>query len=117
MATSVIERSCDQLLHDLARAPVDSLHTGVGVGMGYRLVENVAVAAEQLQALIDDRALRLAAVELGYRSRCRIKSAIEVQPHALIDKCAEDFETRLAVGQNETSVLVVEAAFRKPCAA
>ena len=57
----------DQFLHDLVGAAVDRLHPRVGVHAGDRVLGHVAVAAEQLQALVDHLALLLGAPPLGHR--------------------------------------------------
>src|SRR5216683_5654760 len=55
----------DDRLHDLGRAAVDGLYPGVGVGARDRVLGHVAVAAEQLQAPVEDAVLHLGRPELG----------------------------------------------------
>jgi hypothetical protein len=57
------------LFHDLVGAAVDALHAGVDVHLGDRVFEHVAVAAEQLHALVDDLALQVRDPVLGHRGR------------------------------------------------
>src|ERR1700710_2795876 len=44
-----LERARDDLLHDLVRARVDRLHAGIEEGARDRVLEHVAVAAEEVQ--------------------------------------------------------------------
>src|SRR6478609_9076394 len=61
------ERAPDQFLHDLVRAAVDLLHPRVGVEPRDRVFPHVTVAAEELQALVDQRALQVGGEILGHR--------------------------------------------------
>ena len=69
------ERLGDDGLHHFGGAAVDRRDAGVGVGAGDRVLEHVAVAAEQLQALVD-RALAAA--------RCTSTSPAPPRPGASV---------------------------------
>src|SRR4029079_9630444 len=57
MRPSCKQLSSDQVLHDLGRAAVDARHARIGVEPRDRVLGHVAVAAEELQALVGDLAL------------------------------------------------------------
>src|SRR3954464_4401805 len=67
MTRSLLQRPSDQLFHDLIGAAVDLLDPRIGVEAGGRIFPHVAVAAEELQALVDQLALQVGGVVLGHR--------------------------------------------------
>ncbi len=67
------QRLGDHFEHDLVYSAVDPLDPGVDVEVGHRVVGHIAIAAEELQALVDDLALHVtawpAAPRRGWRTR------------------------------------------------
>jgi hypothetical protein len=60
----------DDLTHDFRGAPGNAPNARIDVGPRNGIFEHVAVAAEELQALVDDLALQFSAQQLG-RGRIR----------------------------------------------
>ncbi len=51
--SDALKRPRHQLLHDLRGAGVDAVHAGIRIGARDRVLQHVAVAAEQLQAGVE----------------------------------------------------------------
>src|SRR5262245_44935203 len=82
---SYTERAANHLLHDLVGAAVDRHHAGVHERLGHRLFAQVAVAAVELQAAVDQSPLQLRRPPLGAGRRDRISAARVVGEEALVD--------------------------------
>ena len=61
-----LEGTGDEHLHDLIGPAIDALDASILIHLADRIFSHVAVAAEQLQALIDDLALQVADPVLGH---------------------------------------------------
>src|SRR5262245_5969068 len=102
------ERPSDQLLHDFVAPGVDALHPAVGPHARDRVLAQVAVAAVQLQALVDDPALGLGEPVLGDRGARLVEQAGEKARDAAVEENAPDVHLGLAFGELEAGVLLVE---------
>ena len=98
----------DHLLHDLVRAGVDALHPAVGPHAGDRIFGHVAVAAVQLDAFVDDPALRLGQPILRHRARDLVERAVEEALDAVVEEDAADARLGLAFGELEARVLELD---------
>jgi len=49
-----LERAGNKHAHDLIRPTINALNTGIGIHTANRIFVHIAVAAEELQAIIDD---------------------------------------------------------------
>src|SRR4051794_14716442 len=79
------ERSADDRLHDLAGPAVDAGHPGVGEQPRDRVLEDVAIAAEQLQAPVDHAGLHLGAEQLHLGRVGHRQLAAHVLEHGPVD--------------------------------
>src|SRR5262244_1448412 len=87
---ALLERAANQFLHDFVGAAVDLLHARVGVEARDRVLPHVAVAAEELQALVYELALQVGGPVLGHRGGGDVELALEMARHAVIDEHAGD---------------------------
>src|ERR1044072_8186923 len=108
MTEKSLERSRDQQLHDLAGAAVDALDPGVAPGAGDRIVVDIAVAAVELEAGVDQLAMRLGDPELGDRRGCGVELAGEEAGDAVVDEDPGDHRLGLAVCEHELAGLEVD---------
>src|SRR3954470_5928481 len=84
--TKASEDPGDQLLHDLVRAAVDLLHPGVRIHPGDRVLGGVAVAAEDLQALVHHLALSVGEPQLGHGRRRHVQLTTAVPGDAVVEE-------------------------------
>src|SRR5215472_9410886 len=84
------QRAGDQQLHDLVGAAIDLLHASVDKHAGDRELAHIAVAAVQLQAIVDGLDLLLAAPPLGHRRGYGVELALDVAADAPVDEDAGD---------------------------
>src|SRR3954451_15693880 len=113
----LLERARDDLLHDLVRAGVDRLDTRVQESAGDRVLEHVAVAAEQLQALVDVPPLLIGQPPLRHRGGGRVERAVDDTRDAVVDEHAADRRRGVCLGELEARVLEghQRLAERVPC--
>src|SRR5262245_16996036 len=76
---SKLKRARHQLLHDLGGAGVDAVHAGVRIGARDRILEHVAVAAEQLQAGVEHLVVELGEPPLAHGGGGGVELALEEQ--------------------------------------
>src|SRR5215470_389934 len=108
MSQSIIRASqtpCDQKLHDLVSARIDTHHARVAIHTRDRKFLHVAVATEELQATIDDFSLQVSDPILGHGGRDRIKRAIKIALDAMVVKHPRDCRLRFGLGEPELGVL------------
>src|SRR5438128_10804756 len=98
----------DDHLHDLVAARIDAHDASVAVEPRDRIFVHIAVAAEQLQAAVDDLALHLGDPELGHRGGGGVERALEIALDAMIVKHARDRRLGLALGEHELAVLELD---------
>src|SRR5215472_4678107 len=84
----LLKRAADQFFHDLVRAAVDLLHPAVGIKPRDRVFPHVAVAAVELQALVDDLALQVGGPVLGHGGGGDVELALEMARNAIVDEHA-----------------------------
>src|SRR5215813_2795613 len=106
--SNVLERAADQLFHDLVGAAVDLLHARVGVEARDRVLPHVAVAAEELQALVYELALQVGGPVLGHRGGGDVELAFQMPGHAVVDEHACDMSLGLELGELEAGVLEID---------
>src|SRR4051794_9443998 len=95
----------DELLHDLVGAGPDLGYPGVPPGACDPVLVHVAVAAVQLDALVEDVVLHLGAPPLGLGRVDRGQLPGGVGPHALVDEGLGDVDLGLQLGDLELVVL------------
>src|SRR5215813_10933849 len=108
MPQSIIRASqtpCDQKLHDLVGAGIDTRHARVAIHTRDRKFLHVAIAAEELQAAINDLSLQVSQPIFGHRCRDRIERAIKIALDAMVVKHPRDCCLRLAFGEPELGIL------------
>src|SRR5699024_1213219 len=106
-AVALGDVATDELLHDLVRAAEDRLDAIVLVGAGDGELEHVAVAAEELQAAVDDLDLEVGPEVLGLRRVHRGELTVVEGQCAAVDECLEGVDAGLEFGEFEASVLEV----------
>ena len=99
----------DDLLHDLVGAAVDAGDARVGEGARDRVLEHVAVAAEELQAAVDDAALQLGAPPLRHRGVLGRELAGVQRLRAAVDEGARDLDFAV-----RSSASVKREAWKEP---
>lgn len=98
----------DELLHDLVRTAVDLLHPGIGVEASNRVFDHVPVAAEYLQAAVNDPVLSIRRPVLpGRRLLCRQRS-LDVFAGEVVDEGADGQCLGGTFGEDEFRVLETE---------
>lgn len=95
----------DNLLHDLAGATVDALDARVDEVAGDRVFLHVAVAAEELQALVRHLALQFGGGELGDGGVGGAEFAAVVLLYGLFAERFVDLHLGVQVGEDEAGVL------------
>src|SRR5215469_5404368 len=108
MSQSIIRASqtpCDQKLHDLVSAGIDTHHARVAIHTRDRKFLHIAVAAEELQATIDDLSLQISDPIFGYGGRNGIERAAKIALDAMVVKHSRDCRLRFAFGEPELGVL------------
>ena len=107
----------DEHLHDLGRPAVDGLDAGVEVGAGDRVLGHVAVAAEQLQAPVDDALVHLGRPPLRLRGVDRGQRAGVERADAVLARKLRVTSTSVAISAiGELGVLLApRAACRRRC--
>src|SRR5690349_3278069 len=111
MVVLLLERAPYQFLHDLVGATVDLLNPAVGVEPGDRVFPHVAVAAVELQALVDDLALQVGGPVLGHGGGGDVELALEMAGDAVVDEHAGDMGLGLELGEAKAGVLEVDDGF------
>src|SRR6516162_2019121 len=99
------ETPCDQKLHDLVGAGIDTHHPRVAIHTRDRKFLHAAIAAEELQAAINDLSLQVSQPIFGHRCRDRIERAIKIALDAMVVKHPRDGRLRFAFGEPELSIL------------
>src|ERR1044071_2730035 len=102
------ERAADQLFHDLVGAAVNLLDAAVGIEPRDRVFPHVAVAAVELQALVDALALQVGGPVLGHGGGGDVELALEMPGDAVVDEDAGDMRLGFELGQAEAGVLEVD---------
>src|SRR6516164_9561499 len=108
MPQSIIRASqtpCDQKLHDLVSAGIDTHHARVAIHTRDRKFLHIAVAAEELQATIDDLTLQIGDPILGHGGGNRIERAIKITLDTMVVKHPRNCRLRFAFGEPELGVL------------
>src|SRR5262245_57285107 len=95
----------DDHLHDLVGSGVDALDAGIHEGARDRVLEHVAVAAEELQAGVDDLLGHLGLPELGHRALGDQRLAGDMLRDEPIEEGAADLDLRRALDELELRVL------------
>src|SRR5262249_24424239 len=90
---------------DLVGAGIDTHHARVAIHTRDRKFLHVAIAAEELQAAIDDLSLQVGDPILGHGGRNRIKRAAKIALDAMIVKHPRDCRLRFAFGEPELGIL------------
>src|SRR5215510_15348818 len=103
-----LERAANQFLHDLVGAAVDLLHARIGVEARDRVLPHVAVAAEELQALVYELALQVGGPVLGHRGGGDVELAFQMPGQAVVDEHACDMPLGLELGELEAGVLEID---------
>src|SRR6478736_2325161 len=98
----------DQYLHDLVGTAEDASDASVLVHAGDRIFVHIAVAAVELQALVDDLALQVGDPILRHRGGRSVELALQVLLDAVIDEDSRDRRLGLAFGELELDRLVVD---------
>ena len=107
----------DQNLHDLVGAAIDTLHTGVAIHAGDRILVHVAVTAEQLQALIDDLALQIGTTAIASIERALALTIDYVKERKAFGKAIIDFQnTQFTLAELKTEATVARV-FYNDCVA
>src|SRR6516164_1686455 len=75
---------CDQKLHNLVSAGIDTHHARVAIHTRDRKFLHIAVAAEELQATIDDLSLQIGDPILGHGGRNGIERAAKIALDAMV---------------------------------
>src|SRR5690606_8767367 len=88
----------DEQFHDFRSTSVDAADAGVGEDARNRIFAHVAVAAEQLQALVDDAALALGGPQLGHGALLRSQGAGDDTLQALVQERPAHGEIGLDLG-------------------
>src|SRR5262252_1296383 len=96
---------CDQKLHDLVSARIDTHHARVAIHTRDRKFLHIAVAAKELQATIDDLSLQVGDPVLGHGGRDRIERAVKIALDAMVVEHPRDCRLRFAFGEPELGVL------------
>src|SRR5262249_47459893 len=96
---------CDQKLHDLIGAGIDTRHPGVTIHSRDRKFVHVAIPTKKLQATVDDFSLQVGQPILGHGGGNRIERAGKVAFDAMVVKHACDCRLRLALGKSELGIL------------
>src|SRR5699024_11973391 len=92
----------------LDRTAEYAVDTDVGPRTGNRILGHVAVAAEQLQAVIDDLVDPLRGPEFGHRRSLHVELAAQVLFDALIEIGTDDRRLRRLLGEGELGILKLE---------
>src|SRR5437016_1427200 len=100
-----LQRAGDDFLHDFVGAAVDAGDAGVGVHAGDHEFVHVAIAAVELQELVDDMPLGLRGPQLGHRGGRHVERADQELLDAAVDKGAADRDLRRHLGELEAGVL------------
>ena len=95
----------NQKLHDLIGAGVDTHHARVAIHTRDRKLLHVAIAAEELQATIDDPSLQVSDPILGHGGRDRIERAAKIALDAMVVKHPRNCRLRFAFGEPELRIL------------
>ena len=103
-----LQRAGDDLFHDLVAATVDAADAGIGPGAAHLVFGHVAVAAVQLQELVEQAVLQRRGIELDHGGTLGGQLALHVQLHAFVHKGAQHGGLRLGLGQLEARVLELE---------
>src|ERR1700755_70002 len=101
---AALEAARDEKLHDLVGAGVDALHARVAIHARDRIFVHIAIAAEQLQAPVDDFALQIRPAVLRHRRRDGFELPGEMALDAMVVKDARDRRLGLAFGEHELRV-------------
>src|SRR6266478_3156681 len=96
--TEWLKRPSNQLFHDLVGATVDLLHARVGVEARDGEFPHVAVAAEELQALVYELALQVGGKILGHGGGGDVELAFQMPGDAIVDEHASDLRLGLELG-------------------
>src|SRR5580693_4304147 len=104
-ARGALERPADELLQNFIASGVDALHAAVRPHAGDRVFCHIAVAAMQLQALVDDAALAFRQPVLGHGGGHRVELAGDKSRDAIVDEHAANLRLRLALRQLEARIL------------
>src|SRR5215468_5535810 len=105
---AALEAARDEKLHDLVGPGIDALHPRVAVHARDRIFVHIAIAAEQLQAAVDDFVLQVGQPVLGHRGRDGIELPPQVALHAVVMEDAADGRLGFALGELELGVLEVD---------
>src|SRR5690349_18284802 len=109
-ATSETEVSPDELLHDLVRPGPDLGDPGIAPGAGHAVLVHEAVAAVELDALVEHVVLHLGRPPLGLGRVDRAQLLLGVRRDAVVDIGLGDLELGLQLGHLE--LVVLERAHR-----
>src|ERR1041385_7433160 len=98
----------NEKLHDLVGAGVDPLHARVSIHARDRVFVHIAIAAEQLQAAVDDFVLQVGQPVLGHRGCDGIQFLAQMALDTMVVEDAPDGRLGLALGKLELGVLEVD---------
>src|SRR3954453_13311272 len=99
------ERPGDDFLHDLAGSTEDPRDPDVGPGARDRVLGHVAVAAEELHAVVDHLVDPLGGPQLRHRRALDVELALEVPFDALVQERPRDGGFGGGLGELELGVL------------
>src|SRR5436305_7537214 len=88
--TAVLQTPRDQQLHDLVGAGVDALYARIAVHARDRIFVHITIAAEQLQAAVDNLVLQIGEPVFGHRRRHGVEFMAEVALDAVVVEHAAD---------------------------
>src|SRR5262245_14536011 len=100
-----LEAPCDQELHDFVGTGIDPHHPRVAVHARDRELLHIAVAAEELQAAIDDLSLQIGQPVLGHGRGDGIERPVEIALNAMVVKHPRDRRLGLALRQGKLGIL------------
>src|SRR2546421_3795540 len=103
--TGELQTPRDQQLHDLVGAGIDALYPRVAVHARNRVFVHIAIAAEQLQAAVDDLVLQVGEPVLRHRGGHGVELALDMPLDAMVVEDPPDGRLALAFGELELRVL------------
>src|SRR5262249_23829069 len=104
---AALEAARDEKLHDLVGAGIDPLHPRVAVHARDRIFVHIAIAAEQLEAAVDDFVLQVGEPVFRHRGGHGVELVADMTLDAVVVEDPPDGRLALAFGELELGVLEV----------